>query len=99
MFRSIKIFYDKSNLLKILNDHVYHITDKTKGLLNFHCMNRNDRPCKINLEIYDYQHNILYRDTKQQNGMVSIEFRSRGDIFFRFINETVNLFEKKVHFF
>ena len=59
--------------------------------MNFHCMNRNDRPCKIDLEIYDTNHNILFRTREKQNGALKVDFRARGDIFFRFQNHYVRL--------
>jgi hypothetical protein len=58
--------------------------------MNFHCMNRNDRACQIDLEIYDTNHNIVYRGKEKQSGALKVEFRSRGDIFIRFTNQYVN---------
>jgi len=52
-------------------------------------MNRNDRACKITLEIFDTNHNILYRAEEKQSGALKVKFNARGDIYFRFTNQYV----------
>ena len=68
---------------------MYHTTDESEGTLSYHCMDRNNKPCKIDFEAYDTYHNILYRAKTQQSGHLKFKIRHTGDIFLRFTNPEV----------
>jgi hypothetical protein len=74
----------------LVSDHVYHLTAKTKGFLNYHCMNRHERACKIDVEIFDGNHNVLYRSKDKQQSALKVVFKARGDIYIRFLNTKVS---------
>lgn len=74
-----------------MNEHVYHLNSKTKGLLSVHCLNRNSKVCKVDIELIDGRNNILYRGLDQSRYQMKVKFQTLGDIFIRFLNSDVRL--------
>lgn len=62
---------------------------KTAGLLSFHCMTKDFKNCKINVDAYDVKGNKVLSEKNAESGTYKIKFSTPGEYRISFFNNEV----------
>ena len=62
---------------------------KTAGLLSFHCMTKEFRNCKIDVEAYDARGNKVFTEKNAESGTYKVKYNVTGEYKISFFNKEV----------
>ena len=73
--------------------NLYH--NKTAGLLSFHCLTKDFKVCKIDMQAYDPLGNLVMTESDAETGTYKIQYHAPGEFKLSFYNKDVVGFNKE----